>query len=205
MKIKTSKRIKRTLLILIASACLMGAYILTVNFYVVFSQDEKCVPVDTAVHLQDVDYAVVLGCGIKSDGRPSDMLYDRLVRALELMNKNTDMKLIVSGDNSGPEYNEVGVMYNFFIDNGIDKSRLIEDNIGFSTGESMENFKNSYGNVKVIIITQKFHLYRALFIAEKLGIEAYGLEAVKNRYAHEYFYSLREIAARNKDFLKYIF
>lgn len=177
-------------------------YVLSVNFYVVFSQETKIVPSATAVHLKDAEYALVLGCGIKGD-QPSDMLYDRLIKAVELMKKNKELTLILSGDNSGSQYNEVGVMHKFMVDNGIDDERLIDDNFGFSTGESMENYCARYADKKVIIITQPFHLYRALFISEKLGIEAYGLEAAPNRYAHEYFYSLREIAARNKDFLKY--
>ncbi len=196
-------KLKKLCKIMVLLFVVISIYIMSVNFFVVFSQERKIVPSGTAAHLKDAEYALVLGCGIRGD-EPSDMLYDRLIKAVELMNENEDLVLILSGDNSGPTYNEVGVMHRFMVEHGVEESRLIDDNCGFSTGESMENFLSEYDDKKVIIITQPFHLYRALYIAERLGIEAYGLEAAPNRYAHEYFYSLREIAARNKDFLKYL-
>lgn len=203
-RIALNPKIKKLIIALLITACLVGAYVLTVNFYIVFSQDERYMTQEEILKTEDIDYAVVLGCGIK-DNQPTDMLYDRLSQAVKLMKANEDLILIISGDNSGEEYNEVGVMYDFCINEGIPESRMITDDIGFSTGESVENLKNIYNAGRVVIITQDFHLYRALFISEKLGIEAYGLEAAHDHFTHHYYSSLREIAARNKDFLKYTF
>lgn len=203
-KIILSKKMKICLVALALAVWLAGAYVLGVNFYVVLSQNEKFITQQEASQLQIIDYAVVLGCGIKN-GKPSDMLHDRLSQAVKLMEESPSLSLIISGDNSGEEYNEVGVMYDFLVENGVDESRLITDNIGFSTGESVENLKNVYNAERVVIVTQDFHLYRALFITEKLGIEAYGLEAAHDHFTHHYYSSLREIFARNKDFLKYTF
>lgn len=175
-------------------------FALAVNFYVVFSQNEKIVSVEEIPENSKAEYILILGCGIE-DGEPSEMLYDRLLQGIELANKNEHMKLVLSGDNSGEHYNEVAVMKNFCIKNGIGEERIICDNKGFSTGESMHNI-SSY-NSDIIIVTQKFHLYRSLFICEKTDINALGVAAKPVKMKFPIYGALREILARNKDFFNY--
>lgn len=203
-KIKLKKRTKIILLSLFLIVWLMGAYILTVNFYVILSQDEKIFSPEEVATMEDMDYVVVLGCGIR-DGKPSHMLEDRLFQGMAIANQAENTKLLLSGDNSGPEYNEVGAMVEFCLEHDFDESRIITDDTGFSTGESMENLLADYPDSKVIIITQKYHLYRALYITEQLGIEAVGVPSNQRQYRNQIYFSLREVLARNKDFLKYQF
>lgn len=198
------KKLKRLLIAFVALAVFGGACVLGINYYVIFSQNQSILTVDESTQLDDAEYILVLGCGVFGD-EPSDMLEDRLLRALEVAEKLPEAKLVLSGNNSGEEYNEVGVMKSFCIDNGFDESRIITDDDGFSTGESVTNLENNQSPEKVIIITQKYHLYRAMHIASQYDIEAYGVASNQRRYKMQIYYSLREVLARNKDFIKYFF
>ncbi len=197
-------KLKRLLIPFVISAVLGAVCILGINYYVIFSQNQNILTVDEASQLDNVEYVLVLGCGVFGD-EPSDMLEDRLLRALEVVEKLPEAKLVLSGNNSGEEYNEVGVMKQFCIDKGFDEGKIITDDYGFSTGESVTNLEKNLSPEKVIIVTQKYHLYRALHIASQYDIEAYGVASNQRRYKMQIYYSLREVAARNKDFVKYLF
>lgn len=192
--------LKRILLILIILAFSGSALVLGINYYVVFSQNDNIINIE---EVNNADYILVLGCGI-INGKPSAMLEDRLLTAIEVAEKIPEAKLIVSGNNSGEEYNEVGVMKKYCIEKGIDEKRILCDDFGFSTGESITNLSDTFKADNVIIVTQRYHLYRALHIASQYGIEAYGVESNQRQYKYQIYYSLREVAARNKDFVKYI-
>ena len=155
----------------------------------------------TAAETKNVDYVVVLGCGINGN-RPTHMLEDRLLEGMAIASENEDCILMLTGDNSGEDYNEVGVMKNYCIEAGFDESRIMTDDFGFSTGESMENMKNNFSAEKIIVITQDFHVYRALFIAEKIGLDAYAVASSPRKYSTWLYNSTREPLARVKDFIK---
>lgn len=195
------KKIVAALLVLCFAMCV---YVLGVNFYVVGSQKDRIVSRQQAQQLDDVDYILVLGCGIKGN-RPSHMLEDRLLEALAIADGGQDCKVILSGDNSGDSYNEVGVMKNYMLEKGFDEERIITDDTGFSTGESIENAGEKYDAEKIIIVTQHFHDYRALFIAQRMGIDAVAVASDPRQYSTWLWSNIREVAARNKDFIKYTF
>ena len=153
-----------------------------------------------ASHLEDVDAILVLGCQVKPNGIPSDMLRDRLNRSIELYYLDASDKIIMSGDHGRIEYDEVNVMKQFAIDEGIDSSNIFMDHAGFSTYESMYRAKEIFEAKKIIVVTQEYHLYRAIFDARKLGIEAYGVSSDYHRYAGQSYRDFREILARVKDF-----
>lgn len=198
------KKLRKLLITLIVLAVLGAALVLGVNYYVIFSQNQNILTVDEASQLDSVEYIMVLGCGVFGD-EPSDMLEDRLLRALEVAEGLPEAKLVLTGNNSGEEYNEVGVMKKFCTDNGLDESRIITDDNGFSTGESVTNLENNQSPERVVIVTQKYHLYRSLHIASQYNIDAYGVASNQRRYKMQIYYSLREVLARNKDFVKYLF
>lgn len=181
-----------------------ASLVLGVNYYVLFSQSNNIMSVNDVASVGDIECIMVLGCGV-NDGEPSDMLEDRLLMALEVAEKFPDAKLIVSGNNAGPEYDEVGVMNKFCISKGFDEKKIITDDYGFSTGASVTNMKKVYAVEKAVIVTQRYHLYRALHIASQYDIEAYGVASNQRRYAKQIYYSFREVLARNKDFAKYMF
>ena len=133
------------------------------------------------------------------------MLEDRLLTAIDLYYNNVSTKIIMSGDHSRKDYDEVTIMKNFAIENGIPSENIFMDHAGFSSYESIYRAKEIFGVKKAIIVTQKYHLYRALYIANKFGIEAYGVGSDPRKYVGETYREAREILARNKDFIKCIF
>ena len=195
-------RLKRIFLSLVLLAFVGAAVVLGINYYVLFSQSGNIFTIEALNATDDTEYIMVLGCGVR-DGEPSDMLEDRLLRALEVAEKIPEAKLILTGNTAGPEYDEVAVMKKFCISKGIDENKIIADGDGFSTGESVTNLKKLFGGKKTVIVTQKYHLYRALHIAKQYGIDACGVASNQRRYAMQVYYSLREVLARNKDFVKY--
>ena len=160
---------------------------------------------EDAKMLEDVDCILVLGCLVKDDGVPSDMLADRLKRGLELYEQGAAPKILMSGDHGRADYDEVNAMKRVAVDAGVPSSDVFMDHAGFSTYESVYRAKEVFGADKIIIVTQEYHLYRALFIAESLGVEAYGVNADLRTYRGQTARDVREILARCKDFGNTIF
>lgn len=203
MKIK--KRIKLTIICILCLAVVGTASLFIINGYVKTTAKERLLSVEEATKIEDVDCIIVLGCQVKDDGSLSHMLRDRLVRALELYNAGAAPKLLMSGDHGRKDYNEVGAMKSYAIENGVPKENVFMDHAGFSTYETVQRAKQVFEAKKVIIVTQEYHLYRALYIAKKLGIDAYGVSCDLNNYAGQTARDIREVLARNKDFFKCIF
>lgn len=149
------------------------------------------------------DAILVLGAYVYPDGRVSDMLNDRLSVAQELYEKKLSDKIIVSGDHGQEDYDEVNAMKIFLKDKNILPANIFMDHAGFSTYESIFRARDIFKVKKMIIVTQGYHLSRAVFIARELGLEAYGIASDPREYnaTQMRHYKLREIAARNKDFL----
>ena len=185
-----------------ASCC---AVVLIVNGYVVHSTKNQIIEPAVAAALEDVDCILVLGCRVYEDGTPSHMLEDRLRRSVELYHMGAAPKLLMSGDHGRQEYDEVGAMKRYAIAEGIDSGDVFMDHAGFSTYESLYRAKEIFGVKKVIIVTQDYHLHRALYIARTLDLEAYGVESNYRSYAGQFMRQIREILARNKDVLTGIF
>ncbi len=204
-KRKLSKTAKRIIALFLAVVLAGGGYVLSVNFYVILSQKKNIISLEEASHMDKVDYVLVLGCGVREDGEPSHMLYERLKRGAEVLENVNGAKLLLTGDNSGESYNELAAMKRVSLENGVKEEQMVIDDFGFSTYESLYNAKNNFSAKKIIIITQPCHMYRALYIANKLGIEAYGVTAYLPFYPMQIIWSLREVLARNKDFLLCMF
>ncbi len=188
------------------SLCLLGgAFVLSVNGYVVSSTEADIVSPEEATELEDIDCILVLGCLVKEDGSPSHMLEDRLLTAVGVYNTlkaaGRPAKLLMSGDHGRADYDEVGTMKQFAMEQGIDSSEIFMDHAGFSTYESLYRAKEIFGAERILIVTQAYHLHRALHIAGSLGIEAYGISADLRTYSGQIVRDLREILARNKDFV----
>ena len=206
MKLKNAQRLIVICLIVIFSLGALGAgAVFGINAYVVNSTRDRLLSPEAAALLEDVDCIIVLGCKVKSDGTPSDMLEDRLRRGVELFHAGAAPKLLMSGDHGTMTYNEVQSMKQFAMDRDIASSDVFMDHAGFSTYESIYRAKDIFQAKNVIIVSQEYHLYRAMYIANALGIEAYGVHADYRNYAGQSSYDLREILARNKDFFTSIF
>jgi len=188
--------------ILIVSAI---AIVFLINAHVKHKVKDNIISVEEAKEKEDIDCILVLGCSVYSDGVPSPMLQDRLEKGIELYNVNAAPKLLMSGDHGQIDDDEVGTMKNYAIDKNIVSEDIFMDHAGFSTYESIYRAKEIFGADKIIIVTQAYHLYRALYIADKLGVEAYGVAAAGDDYVGQANRDTREVLARNKDFVKCIF
>lgn len=125
---------------------------------------------------------------------------DRLRRGIELYQFGAAPKLLMSGDHGQKDYNEVKAMKLEAMEQGIPSEDIFMDHAGFSTYESIFRARDVFAADKIIIVTQEYHLYRALHVANALGVEAYGVSADYHTYVGEAYRELREILARNKDF-----
>lgn len=178
--------------------------VLGINFYVVLSTRNQIKDLDSIKEIDDIDCVIVLGAGIWGD-KPSPMLEDRLLQGIELYNEEVSSKIIMSGDHGREEYDEVNIMKDFAIDKGIDSEDIFMDHAGFATYDSIYRAKKIFEAKKVVIVTQDYHLYRALHIANSLGIEAYGVASNPRKYGGQILRDIREVLARDKDFVKCIF
>ena len=153
------------------------------------------------------DCVLVLGAGIRGEN-PSHMLEERLNKGIEVYNTGCTDRILMTGDHGRVEYDEVNVMKAFAIEKGAMAEEVFMDHAGFSTYESMYRAREIFQVKKVVIVTQKYHLYRAVYNARKLGLDAYGVPA-----DGQYNYSLpvraynnsREALARCKDIIWCIF
>lgn len=188
-----------TLLILISAA-------LTVtNIYIISKTNDYIVTANEALAIEDVDCILILGCFVKPDGSPSNMLYDRLDVGTTLYLNDAAPKLLMSGDHGQHQYDEVNNMKQFALDRDIPSEDIFMDHAGFSTYDSMYRARDIFGCDKIIIVTQEYHLYRALYVARSLGIEAYGVSADSREYVGQWTRDIREVAARTKDFFMVVF
>lgn len=198
------KKVTICILVLALLAMLGGAVLLSINGYVVLSTKGNILDPREVVGLE-ADCILVLGCRVYEDGTPSHMLEDRLRRGVELYEAAAAPKLLMSGDHGQQEYDEVNAMKSYAVAAGIPSGDVFMDHAGFSTYESLYRAKEIFGVKKVIIVTQEYHLHRALHIARRLGLEAWGVASDYRGYAGQLMRDIREILARNKDFLTGIF
>lgn len=198
------KIIKRLVLFVICIAAFAGVGVAALSAYVKASAKSSIISAGEVENPEDFDCIVVLGAGVRGDGTPSPMLRDRLLTAIDLYEKGVP-KIIMSGDHGSKEYDEVNTMKDFAIEMGVPSEDIFMDHAGFSTYESMYRAKDIFEVKKVIIVTQQYHLYRAVYIAESLDIEAVGVPADLNSYLGESYREAREMLARSKDFFYAVF
>lgn len=184
--------------ILIILSCVI--LVLGINFYVVGSTKKRLIKNNNLESLDDIDCILVLGCGVWGE-EPSPMLRDRLEKGIELYKKGVAKKIIMSGDHGRSDYDEVNVMKKYAIDRGVSSEDIFMDHAGFSTYESMYRAKEVFNVKSVVIVSQEYHLYRAIYIAKNLGLNAYGVNSEPKKYIGQFHRDIREILARNKDFM----
>ena len=172
--------------------------IMTLNLYVINITKKRILTqseIKKKSEKEKYDCAIVFGAGVYGK-TPSDMLKDRLNTCIELYNAKIINKIIMSG---------VTVMKNYAISKGIPAEDIFMDHAGFSTYETMYRAKEVFNVKKAILVTQEYHLYRALYIGQQLGIQSDGISATKHHYVGDLSRELREILARNKDIFQCMF
>lgn len=176
-----------------------------INFWVIGSADSWILDAKEAAQIGDADCIIVLGCQVKSDGSPSHMLEDRLKRGVALYELDAAPKLLMSGDHGTVTYDEVDAMKRYAVEQGVPTEDVFMDHAGFSTYETVSRAKLIFEAKKVIIVTQQYHLYRAIYTARALGLDAYGVAADYRQYSGQAARDIREVLARVKDFGMAIF
>lgn len=155
--------------------------------------------------LPTVDAVVVLGCGVRSDGTPSPMLSARLEQGIQLYKAGLAKKLLMSGDHAYQGYDEVNTMKQYAMDAGVPAEDIFMDHAGLSTYDSVWRAKNIFQCEKIVLVSQTYHLYRAVYLARRVGMEAYGVSADFQVYAGQQYYDFREFFARGSAFVQGIF
>ena len=189
------------ILIVILGLCLLFG----IDFYVRSSTKDRIISPEDVSSVSDADCILVLGAGIRTDGSPSPMLQDRLNTGIALYQNGAAPKLLMSGDHGREDYNEVQTMKDITLEQGVPSEDVFMDHAGFSTYDSLYRARDVFQARKVIIVTQKYHLYRAHYIARSLGLDAWGVSADTRRYRGQSQRDFREILARDKDFFVSVF
>lgn len=201
-----SKR-TRTVLKLLSIAVVIGLILVLIgaciNLYMVHTGGKQIYTVEQ-MRGSRADCILVLGAGLKPDGNPSDMLRDRLSFACDLWNEGVSDTVLISGDRASEAYDEVTAMKNYLLAHGIPEEAIVEDPMGYSTSESLKRAKDIFGYENVAVVTQRYHLYRALYIAQKIGLDAKGVNSDPFTYRGQTLRDIREFAARIKDFFKFL-
>ena len=194
---------KKMFKILIVITIISIILVLFINFYVVGMANKRMIKDNDYSSLKNVDCILILGAGIWGD-KPSPMLQDRLDEGVKLYKEGIASKIIMSGDHGREEYDEVNIMKEYAIEQGVPSEDIFMDHAGFSTYESIYRAKEIFDADNIVIVTQEYHLYRALYIADKLDVNTYGVNSDPRKYSGQTFRELREILARNKDFINCI-
>ncbi len=195
-KLFSNKIFKRLIIAVLCLGLLCGVAVIGINAYMISYVSDYLLSVDD---LKDENFEciMVLGAGLW-DGEPSPMLRERLDFGLKAYETGCSPKFLMSGDHGRDEYDEVNKMKDVAIENGVPADNIFMDHAGFSTYESMYRARDVFEVEKMLIVTQKYHLYRAVYNARKLGIDAYGFQIEVLKYP--IYNDMREALARVKDF-----
>lgn len=197
------RKYKTVIFAILGAIFLIGTAAVFLSVYMVKATEKSIFTADTFKNAEKADCILILGAGVK-DGKPKPMLRDRLLTGIELYKSGAAKKIIMSGDHGRADYDEVNVMRAFALEQGVKAEDIFLDHAGFSTYDSVYRAKNIFGAENLIIVSQKYHLYRALYIAKKLDVKAAGISADLNTYGGQLKRDIREIIARDKDFFKCI-
>lgn len=188
-----------------AAAAVMVILFVAISNLIMINNSKKRIVPDQEMASLDADCILILGAGVSDDNKPSRMLKDRLNEGIRLYNAGIADKILVSGDHGRTNYDEVNIMKDYLIDKGIPSEDIFMDHAGFSTYESIYRAKEIFGIDRLIAVTQRYHMYRALYLCEQLGIEAYGSPSDPWRYSGVISRNLRELLARDKDIFSCLF
>ena len=195
-KLLKNKALKGVIIAVLCLCLLGGVAVVGINAYMI-SYVNDYILTEEDLKNENFDCIMVLGAGLW-DGEPSPMLQERLDFGLIAYETECSEKLLMSGDHGREEYDEVNKMKDVAIENDVLADNIFMDHAGFSTYESMYRARDIFQVEKMVIVTQTYHLYRAVYDARKLGVDAYGFAA--ERLEYPITNDVREALARVKDF-----
>ena len=148
---------------------------------------------------EKVDCIIVPGARVYEDGTLCDVLRDRLDTAIGLYRAGVSDRLLLSGDHGSVAYDEVTAMKAYAVQQGVEERDIFLDHAGFSTYETMYRAASIFGARSCVVVTQRYHLSRAVYLAQTMDMEAYGVQADRGAYQRMGYYETREALARVKD------
>ncbi|HWT26869.1 MAG TPA: ElyC/SanA/YdcF family protein [Mobilitalea sp.] len=199
MSPKMKNRLKWVVVCLLILGLIGIIAICSINFYVRASVKNRILTENDAGKLEKVDCILILGAGLKNK-KPSNMLEDRLKLGIELYKAGVSNRILMSGDHGRTGYDEVNTMKQYAIDAGVPSESIFMDHAGFSTYESLYRARDIFQADKMVVVTQRYHLYRALYDGRGLDLDVYGVASNQRKYAGQTKRDLREVLARIKDF-----
>jgi vancomycin permeability regulator SanA len=176
-------------LLALAPVCLVGfpAFTLTLRYRDRIYTNAGSVPARRV--------ALVFGAGYWPDGTPSDVMKDRVEAAVELYRAGHVQKVLFSGDNRFDNYNEPGTMREYALRLGLPEEDIVLDYAGRRTYDTCYRAHDVFGLREVVLVTQRYHLARALYTCERLGLDAVGYVADRRPYVYIRSYWAREVPA----------
>lgn len=204
--------IKKLLVFLIILIVVIGFSVVSINSHIINLEKEYIITALTPnkddfmskeekeMKEFDPQCAIVLGAGLLNKDTPSEILKDRLDTAVLLYQKGIVPKILLSGDHGTKYHNEIHVMLLYMRNAGIPNEDIFCDHSGFNTFDSMERAKKVFKVNRAIVVTQTYHLYRAIYIGQKLDMKTRGVASDQKSYSGQPFREIREVLARNKDF-----
>jgi vancomycin permeability regulator SanA len=150
--------------------------------------------------VQNKPIAIVLGASVKRDHTPSDALRDRILSAVELYDQGFVDKILMSGDDGEFHIDEISVMIDTAMEAGVPSEDIWSDGHGYRTYESCSRAIHEYQITEAVIVTQRFHIARALFLCNQLGIDAIGYVADKQSYERNFYFWARDLVSSAKAF-----
>ena len=188
---------KALMSLVVAAALVIGG----INGWIIATTKNNVHTVQEVSSFQ-ADAIVVLGASVRPDGSLSPILADRVDGAIVLYQAGVAPKIIMSGDNGDASYNECAAMKRYAVARGVPDQDIFCDHAGFSTYETMYRARSVFGCQRVVVSTQTYHLYRAIYAGEGLGMTVAGVPTDLHSYENQFYYDMREVGARVKDFFK---
>lgn len=204
MKNKKKKALLIAVAALLSACAFLTSLAVALNIVVYSVTSDRIYAPSQFKALKEYDCILVLGAGIRN-GQPSDVLRDRLTTAIDLYKNGVAPKMLMSGDHGNDDYDEVGVMMSFALEQGVPAEDIFLDHSGFSTYDSVYRAGRQFEAESIVVVTQKYHLPRALYICQRFGISAVGVSADIRTYSGQAWRDAREFIARPKDCLKCLF
>ncbi len=196
----------RIFLSLLALALVGVLTLAAINKYVYSQNSDKIKTSITEIPTEEPKRtAIVFGARVWDDGSPSNSLYDRVLTSVELYRAGRVQKLLMSGDKTGENYDEPAAMKKLALSLGVPESEIILDNDGKRTFETCSRAKEVFGVQKAVLVTQDYHLPRALYLCNSLGVDSIGITANRRKYDGENYYHFREFFSTASAWFEIIF
>ena len=182
-------KFKKLIILFICATFICIAAVWATNYWVK-SRTENVV-YSSLTDVPKTKVAIIFGAGINGD-KPSRYLKDRLDAGISLYKNNKVDKILLSGDNGRDEHDELTVMKLYCYENGVDSNKIYIDYAGFDSYSTMYRAKHIFKVDTAILVSQKYHLNRCVFLGDKLGVKSYGYSADRGVYPGYKYYSFRE-------------